>query len=112
MWSFYLHRLTGVGVFCFLLLHIVDASLVGWGPSAYNAVQAVYSTVVFRVGELLLIGAVVYHGLNGIRLMLFDFWVPATHYQLRLAQLVFLVSGLVMIPTAYVVLRPLLQLGP
>jgi len=29
-WSWVLHRLTGVGVFLFLLIHIVDISIIGW----------------------------------------------------------------------------------
>ena len=33
-WSWVLHRLSGIGVFLFLLIHIVDISLIGWGPQS------------------------------------------------------------------------------
>jgi succinate dehydrogenase / fumarate reductase cytochrome b subunit len=41
-WTFLLHRLTGLGVLVFLLAHIVDTALLGWGPDVFNRVMAVY----------------------------------------------------------------------
>ena len=49
-----LHRLTGVGVVAFLLWHVVDTSLLGWGPGPTTAPFDLYRTIGFRVGEILL----------------------------------------------------------
>ena len=56
-WSWLLHRITGIGVFLFLLTHILDTAMIGWGPRAYNDVMAVFRPPLFRVGEVVLAGA-------------------------------------------------------
>jgi succinate dehydrogenase / fumarate reductase, cytochrome b subunit len=83
-WSWIAHRVTGVGILLFLFAHIVDTALVGWGPDAYNKVVAVYHHPVVQIMELGLVGAVIYHALNGIRIMIIDFWPAASVHQARL----------------------------
>jgi succinate dehydrogenase / fumarate reductase cytochrome b subunit len=107
-WAFYLHRFTGVGVFLFLVLHIIDTLLVAWGPDTYNELLTFYQTPVFRIGELILVAAVLFHALNGIRIILVDFWEPGTQYQLLLFRIVAAAFALLMAPAAYLMLRPLL----
>ena len=36
MWSWLLHRVTGLGILLFLFVHIVDISLLGFGPVVYD----------------------------------------------------------------------------
>ena len=76
-WTWILHRITGVGVLLFLFAHIVDTALVAWGPDAYNRVVGVYHHPIVQIMELGLVGAVIFHALNGMRIMIIDFW-PAT----------------------------------
>src|SRR5919202_1478177 len=66
-WSWLLHRITGVGVLIFLLAHIVDTALIGLGPDAYEHALDLYRMPIFKVGEIALVFAVVYHSVNGIR---------------------------------------------
>ncbi len=99
-WAWILHRVTGVGVFVFLLAHIVDTSMIGWGPKAYNKMIALYRLPFFRVGEVLLAGAVLYHALNGIRIVIIDFWPEATLVHRKLFYAVAVVFAVVYIPTA------------
>lgn len=73
-WAFYLHRLTGVGVLGFLSLHVVDVSLFAFSHRLYNHVHKLYSTPPLRVLESALIFAVLFHTLNGLRLILVDGW--------------------------------------
>ncbi|MGA7149561.1 MAG: succinate dehydrogenase, cytochrome b556 subunit, partial [Microbacterium sp.] len=44
MWSWVLHRITGVAIFFFLLVHILDTSLVRISPEGYNVVISAYKT--------------------------------------------------------------------
>jgi succinate dehydrogenase / fumarate reductase cytochrome b subunit len=104
-WSWILHRLTGVGVFVFLLAHIVDTAVIGWGPKAYDKTMALYRLPAFRVGEVLLAGAVLYHALNGIRIIIVDFWPGATAVQRKLSYAVAVVFLIVYIPTALYMLK-------
>ena len=45
-WAFLFHRITGFGVFLFLMLHVVDVSLTN-NRRLYNDVHALYGNVVF-----------------------------------------------------------------
>ena len=81
MWSWVLHRITGVAIFFFLLVHVLDTALVRVAPEAYNVVIATYQTPLIGVAELGLVAAVLYHGFNGIRIALIDFWSKGAKYQ-------------------------------
>jgi len=81
MWSWVLHRITGVAIFFFLLVHVLDTSLVRLSPEAYNAVIGAYKTPIMGLGEIALVGAIGFHALNGLRIILVDFWSVGTRYQ-------------------------------
>jgi succinate dehydrogenase / fumarate reductase cytochrome b subunit len=81
MWSWVLHRITGVAIFFFLLVHILDTALVRVSPEAYNAVISTYKTPLMGLGEIGLVGAILFHALNGLRIILVDFWSKGVKYQ-------------------------------
>lgn len=73
-WAFVLHRLSGVALALFLLLHVIDISLVMFGPDGpFNAFLAFYHQWPFRIGLLMVIAGVVYHAFNGLRIIIMDF---------------------------------------
>ncbi len=104
-WAWILHRLTGVGVFIFLLAHIIDTACIGWGQSVYNKMIALYRNPYFRVGEVLLAGAVLYHALNGIRIIIIDFWPEATVIHRKLFYAVVVFFALLYVPAALYMLE-------
>ena len=81
MWSWVLHRITGVAIFFFLLVHVLDTSLVRLSPEAYNVVVTTYKTPLVGLGELGLVAAILYHAFNGLRVILIDFWRKGVKYQ-------------------------------
>jgi succinate dehydrogenase / fumarate reductase cytochrome b subunit len=81
MWSWVLHRITGLAICVFLLVHVLDTALVRVAPEAYNVVIATYQTPLIGVAELGLVAAILYHGFNGIRVILIDFWSKGAKYQ-------------------------------
>jgi succinate dehydrogenase / fumarate reductase, cytochrome b subunit len=81
MWSWVLHRITGVAIFFFLLVHILDTALVRVSPEAYNVVIATYKTPIIGLAELGLVAAILFHALNGVRVILIDFWSKGAKYQ-------------------------------
>jgi succinate dehydrogenase / fumarate reductase cytochrome b subunit len=81
MWSWVLHRITGVAIFFFLLVHVLDTALVRVSPEAYNAVIGTYQTPIMGLGEVALVGAIDFHAFNGLRIILVDFWTWATRHQ-------------------------------
>jgi succinate dehydrogenase cytochrome b subunit len=81
-WSWIAHRITGVAVILFLFAHVIDTAVVGWGPTAYNRVVSVYENWVVRLLELGLVAAVLYHAINGMKIIVIDFWPSTTrHYK-------------------------------
>ena len=106
-WSWLAHRVTGVAIILFLFAHVVDTALVGWGPEAYNRVVRVYHNPIIRLLELGLVAAVIYHALNGIRIMIIDFWPKANDVN---RQLIYGTVGLFlasMAPISYLIVRPI-----
>ncbi|PNL17430.1 succinate dehydrogenase, cytochrome b556 subunit [Micrococcus sp. FDAARGOS_333] len=81
MWSWVGHRITGVVIFFYLLVHVLDTSLVRVSPEAYDAVIGSYKNPLFALGEAGLVAAVLFHALNGLRIILVDFWKGGTKHQ-------------------------------
>lgn len=92
MWSWVLHRISGVGIFFFLLVHILDTALVRVSPEAYNVVIESYKTPIIGVAELGLVGAILFHGLNGLRVIAVDFWSKGTKHQAVMFWLVMIIT--------------------
>ncbi len=77
MFAWMLHRLTGVALVVYLILHVWELRALT-DPDAFNALITKYHAPIYKIGEFLLLGAVVYHALNGLRIVLIDFlgWSP------------------------------------
>jgi succinate dehydrogenase / fumarate reductase, cytochrome b subunit len=84
MWSWVLHRITGVAIFFFLLVHILDTALIRVSPEAYDAVIGTYKNPIMGLGEVALVGAIAYHAYNGLRIIAVDMWSWATRHQRQL----------------------------
>ena len=103
MWSWVLHRITGATVFFFLFVHVLDTALVRVSPQAYNEVVETYKTPIIGLMELGLVAAVLYHALNGVRLILIDFWWKGPRYQRQMLWAVAVIWLLVMVPATVVI---------
>jgi succinate dehydrogenase / fumarate reductase cytochrome b subunit len=106
-WSWLFHRVTGLGVLIFLLIHIVDITLIGFGPTVYNDALQVFDTAPFRIFTLALIGALLYHAFNGIRIILVDFWPSGYKYQRQMFYTVMGLTILCTLATAFFILAPI-----
>lgn len=111
-WSWAAHRITGVLVIAFLFGHIVDTFAVGFGPELYDETVSLYKQWWFKPFEVALVGAVLYHALNGLRIILFDFWPKLALRQkaFAYAELVLFVIGFV--PAAVFMLRSAVEDSP
>jgi len=101
MWSWVAHRVTGVLVFFFLFAHVLDTALVRVSPESYNRVIETYKTPVVNLMEVGLVGAVLYHALNGLRIIAIDFWEKGPRYQKAMGRVVVAVFLLLMVPGTY-----------
>ena len=109
MWSWLFHRVSGLAILLFLLIHIVDISMLSFGPVVYNNSILLFDQWTVRLLSLSLIAAILYHAFNGIRIMLIDFWHKAVKYQKMLFAIVIAVTIVLFIPAAYFVMAPVLS---
>lgn len=100
-----LHRATGIGILFFLLVHIVDIALIGLGREIYDVSVEFYSQPVLIPMEILLVGAVVYHTLNGIRVMTIDFTSGGYRREKLSFAIVLILSILLTLPSAWIIFR-------
>ncbi len=103
-WAF--HRISGVGIFLFFLLHVVDIYLVGANPALYDDVLRFYASIPGRFLEVLLGAALLYHALNGLRIVIIDLWPAMTVYQAKLWTGTWVIFILLGVPGALIILRP------
>jgi succinate dehydrogenase / fumarate reductase, cytochrome b subunit len=101
MWSWVAHRITGVAVFFFLLVHVLDTALVRVSPQAYDKVISTYKSPIVNLMEVGLVAAVLFHALNGIRIVLIDFWAKGTKYQRPMLWTIVAVWLALMVPATY-----------
>jgi len=67
-----LHRLSGLGLLTYFLLHILVTSSRAFGMESWQKAMAGVSGPVFKVGEFLVFAAFAFHALNGLRLVLIE----------------------------------------
>lgn len=74
MWAWTFHRISGLALSGYLIVHIIVISSSARGPGEvnFNSLLATLTQPFFLVLDLLLWAAVLYHTLNGIRILLFD----------------------------------------
>lgn len=101
MWTWVLHRITGVSVFFFLFVHVLDTALVRVSPAAYDEIIATYKTPIVNLLEVGLVGAVLFHAFNGVRIVLIDFWSKGPRYQRQMTWVIAAIWLLIMIPGIY-----------
>jgi succinate dehydrogenase / fumarate reductase cytochrome b subunit len=67
-----LHRLTGLGLLAYLLMHIVVTSARALGQQAWQQAMATVTGTIFTLGEYAVFVAFAFHAINGIRLVLIE----------------------------------------
>jgi succinate dehydrogenase / fumarate reductase cytochrome b subunit len=100
-----LHRLTGLGVFFFLALHIVDIFLMSFGSHVFDSLLFFYHQYIFKLAIVFgLYLGILYHGLNGMRIVIIDFWPNLSSKQATLWRVQMAVFLIIYIPSALIML--------
>ena len=108
-WAFVMHRITGFLVFMFLLLHVVDVSLVNASPTLYNEVHDLYGNVLLRLFEVGLLGALLFHAFNGLRIVMIDFFPGAIRSEKVMFTIVIFFSAILTAVGGFIILKPFLE---
>ncbi len=110
-WAWILHRVTGLGVLLFLALHIVDIFLLSLGPQIFNSLLVLYRSPVARVFDVFLLFGLLFHALNGLRIVVIDFWPGATRAHKTLFWVECLIFLVIFVPSAVALLAPFFGIG-
>ena len=109
-WAF--HRISGVAIWAFILLHVLDIWLAGVNPHLYDDVLQVYASPIGRVFETLLGAALLYHALNGLRIIIMDFWPSMTRYHKQLWYLNWALFVIIGLPIMLQIMAPAFGFAP
>lgn len=84
MWAWLLFRISGLILVFYLGLHIIIISTAHWGTGGetFNAFMELFEQPLFLLLDLALVVAVLYHALNGVRIILMDFGVGIHQHKL------------------------------
>jgi succinate dehydrogenase / fumarate reductase cytochrome b subunit len=104
-----LHRVAGIGVVLFLLLHIFDIFLMQFGPDVFNELLFLYRHPLFRATEILLLFGLLYHALNGLRIILLDLFPATARFQIKLWYVQMVIFTIAFIPLAILMAVPIVK---
>jgi succinate dehydrogenase / fumarate reductase cytochrome b subunit len=103
-YAWVLHRASGIGILFFLLVHILDILLIGLGRDVYDHTVEFYANPFIIPMEVLLVGAVIYHLLNGLRIVAVNFSSTGPSRSTQYFWWVMAGTVLLTIPSAIVIL--------
>ncbi|GAA4674152.1 hypothetical protein GCM10023197_32100 [Gordonia humi] len=100
MWSWVLHRITGVSIFFFLFVHVLDTATINVNENTYTEIIGTYKNPVIGLMEIGLVFCLVYHAFNGLRVVLVDFWGKGAKYQRQMLWTILVIVAIVFIAAA------------
>ena len=109
-WAF--HRISGLAIWAFILLHVFDIWLASVNPVLYDELLVVYASAPGRIGEALLGAALLYHALNGLRIIIIDFWPAMSRYQRLIWRLNWIAFVAIGAPVAWIILKQIWEGAP
>lgn len=68
-----LHRVTGLGLAIYLFMHIWVIHHISQGRQAFNEVMSVVQAPLFHFLEVGLLACVLFHAINGVRVVMIDY---------------------------------------
>ncbi|MGO8683925.1 MAG: hypothetical protein ACLQUT_05030 [Thermoleophilia bacterium] len=74
MWPWLGQRVTAVLVLVTILVHLVLTHLLAIGQLSYGNIAQRLAHGAVSVNDIILLAAVVFHGLNGFRMVVVDYW--------------------------------------
>ncbi|MCA9980139.1 MAG: succinate dehydrogenase, cytochrome b556 subunit [Anaerolineales bacterium] len=94
------HRLSGLAILGFLTIHVWDTANATFNPNVYSWSLSLFKHPFFGLGEIAVLGAVLYHSFNGLRITLLDFKPSWWMYQQKSAYIVWAVFLIIFVPIA------------
>jgi len=100
-WAWILHRITGIALIGYLFMHIFSLSPLSQGRETFNSFIKAYTTPFFMILEWFLFAFVLFHSLNGIRIVLVD-WADGARYHKSLYRYSLVIGVIMFFAMGYV----------
>lgn len=108
-WSWVAHRISGLAILSFVMLHVWDTANAHFYPELYEWSLAVFKVPIFGVGEIGVMAAVLYHAINGIRITILDFKPELWKHQQRSAVISWALFLILFIPSGILMFSGILD---
>ena len=90
-----------------MLLHITDIFLLSFGPTVFNTWLFLFKAPLFRFMEVFLIFGVLFHAINGLRVILLDLVPGIGRFQHVMVWIEAVVVAVIFIPAAVITIAPI-----
>ncbi len=100
MWSWLFQRITAVLLIVCLTIHLIFTHILSIGELSYENVANRLAHGTLTAVDIILLMAAIYHALNGLRMVLLDYWLTsrvrarAVTYALWAVGIAFLIYGI------------------
>jgi succinate dehydrogenase cytochrome b556 subunit len=74
MWPWLFQRITAVLLLVCLAVHLIFTHILGIGDIHYDTIGQRMAHASYTAVDLILLAAGIYHALNGLRMVLMDYW--------------------------------------
>jgi succinate dehydrogenase / fumarate reductase cytochrome b subunit len=96
-WAWIYHRVSGIALIGYIFLHLYSLSPLTKGEIAFNQKMAAYSSPFFMIVEWFLFAFVLFHSLNGVRIVIVD-WADGAKYHKQLYKFAW-IAGIILFIT-------------
>lgn len=114
--SWIAHRISGLAILSFLVIHVWDTANAFFAPHIYAWSIAVFKHPLFFLGEVGVMAAILYHAFNGIRITILDYKPEWWLHQNRSATIVWILFFVAFIPISIIMFSSFFahcgELGP
>jgi succinate dehydrogenase / fumarate reductase cytochrome b subunit len=103
MLAWALHRISGLGIIIFVVLHVIASFLTQeMGSDLGISINIIYESIYF---QLFIIFCAIFHGVNGFRIIVLDIWPRLIRYQKEATWLEWFVVLPLYLLTAFIMIR-------
>jgi len=85
MWVWVLHRLTALFIIIYGFIHLLEVMVSHFGSDVFDVFWGLGYTWWIQTLDLLLMAAILFHSMNGLRIILLDLGIGARKYKLGFA---------------------------
>ena len=101
-WMWVAHRVSGIGVLLFLIIHVFGMSQAYFNPELHEAMLNIYKTPLFSLGELALAACLIFHAVNGTRIAILELRPALWDKQEVATKWALIITALLALPTVLI----------